>query len=40
MSRKTDRKKLATRVVCLVLCALMGGGAIVSILYYLINGGL
>ena len=40
MSKKTDRKKLATRVVCLILCVLLGGGAIVSLLYYLINGGL
>lgn len=40
MSKKSDRKKTLTRVMCIILCALMGGGAIVSLVYYLINGGI
>ena len=35
-NRSRDRKKFWVRVICLVLCVLLAGGSIVSLIWYLL----
>lgn len=37
-NKKTDRNKLFVRVMCIVLCVLLAGGSIVSVLMMLAGG--
>ena len=35
-NKKTDKKTLLVRILCIALCVLLGGGSIVSILLYML----
>ena len=37
MKKKVDRSKLAARIMCIFLCALMVLGSIGTVIYYLIG---
>lgn len=37
MKKKVDQKKLMVRVMCIILCVLLAGGSIASILMMLID---
>lgn len=35
-NRKTDKKTLLVRILCIALCVLLGAGSIVSVLLYML----
>jgi len=37
MKKKTDKNKLMVRIICIVLCVLLAGGSVASVLMMLID---